>query len=145
MKLSSKKIIISEIMPLSKDEVENLLKKEEIVFIATTKTDGSPHLVPIWFIYHNGKIYFETDTTTVKFKNIKRNNKISLCFGGKNTYIIEGAVKWFKEKELEFPIRKMYWKKYGKDMDNSYINEKTLIFEVIPQKEMSWHYAPDWD
>lgn len=30
-------------------------------------------------------------------------------------------------------------------MDDSYITEKTLIFEVIPKKTMSWHYAPDWD
>lgn len=127
-------------------EIDELLKKEEIVFIATTKASGFPHLVPIWFIYHNGKIYFETDITTVKFKNIKKRNKIALCFGGKRTYIIEGKVKWFREKDLGFPIRKMYWDKYGKNMDDSYITDKTLIFEVIPEKEMSWHYADEgWE
>lgn len=133
-------------MPLNKTEIDELLKKEEIVFIATTKAAGSPHLVPIWFIYYKGKIYFETDITTVKFKNIKRRNKIALCFGGKRTYIIEGKVKWRKEKDLGFPIRKMYWDKYGKYMDDSYITDKTLIFEVIPGKEMSWHYADEgWE
>jgi len=132
-------------MPLSKSEIDNLLDKEEIVFISTVKKDGSPHLVPIWFIHHKGKVYFETDITTIKYKNIKRNNKIVLCFGGKTTYIIEGSTKSYKESELNFPLRKMYWEKYGKDMDDSFINDKTLIFEVIPKKEMSWHYAPDWD
>lgn len=132
-------------MALSRTEIEHLLQTEEIVFIATTKKDGSPHLVPIWFIYHEGKIWFETDITTVKFHNIKRRSKIALCFGGKNTYIVEGSVKWYKEAELEFPIRKMFWDKYKKAMGDDFINEKTRLFEVIVEKEMSWHYAPSWD
>lgn len=132
-------------MPLNKSEIDDLLNREEICYIATTRPNGDPHLVPIWFIYHTGKIYFETDSTTVKFKNIQKRNKIALCFGGKNTYIVEGSVKWFTETELGFPIRKMYWEKYEKDMDDSYINEKTLLFEVVPDRSHSWHYAPDWD
>jgi len=80
-------------VPLNKSEIDELLEKEEIVFIATTKPNGSPHIAPIWFVFHKGKIYFETDKATVKFKNIKRKNKIALCFGGRETYIIEGKVK----------------------------------------------------
>ena len=132
-------------MALNRQEIDELLNKEEIAYIATTRPDGRPHVMPIWFIYHEGKIYFETDITTAKFKNIQHNNKVMIVFGGKNTYIVEGSVKWCKENELGFPIRKMYWEKYGKDMDDSYITEKTLLFELIPEKEQSWHYAPNWD
>ncbi len=132
-------------MPLSKSEIDKLLKTE-ICYIATTKADGSPHIAPIWFVYYRGKIYFETDKTTFKFKNIKRNNKIALCFGGRETLIIEGFVKWTKEHETKVPFRKLLWEKYGDDMDDSYITEKTLIFEVIPQRKLSWHYADqDWE
>src|SRR3989344_3241317 len=115
-------------MSLNKQELEKLLKETEIITIGTTKANGDPHVMPIWFIYHNGKIYFETDKTTVKFKNIRRHNKIALVIGGKNTYIIEGKVKWFFEQELGFPIRKMFWDKYGEVMDDSYITDKTLLF-----------------
>lgn len=122
-------------MSLNKTEVEKLLEKEEIVFIATTKADGSPHIAPIWFIYHKGKIYFETDKTTVKFKNIKNNNKVALCFGGRKTYIIEGSVKWFSEKDVPVPFRKMLWDKYGDNMDNSYITQNTYILKLFPKKK----------
>lgn len=132
-------------MALNRKEIEELLSKEEICYIATSRPDGRPHVMPIWFIYHEGKIWFETDTTTVKFKNIQHNNRVMVVFGGKSTYIVEGSVKWCKENELPFPIRKMYWDKYGKDMNDSYITEKTLLFELIPKKEQSWHYAPSWD
>ena len=132
-------------MALNKKEIEDLLNKEEIVFIATSRADATPHIVPIWFVYHKGKIYFETDITTVKFQNIKRNKKVALCFGGKDTYIVEGTVRWWKEEEAPLPFRKMLWSKYKEAMDDSFINEKTRIFEVTPEKEMSWHYAPSWD
>jgi len=132
-------------MPLNKQELDKLLNETEIISIATTKANGDPHIMPIWFIYHDGKIYFETDKTTTKFKNIQRHNKVALCIGGKNTYIIEGKVKWYTEKELGFPIRKLYWQKYGKAMDDSYMTDNTLLFEVIPEKTLSWHYAPNWD
>ena len=131
-------------MALSKSELDKLLSETEIVYIATTKPNGDPHLMPIWFIHRLGKIYFETDNDTVKFKNIQNKNRVALCFGGKETYIVEGSVKWCREQELGFPIRKLFWQKYPKHMDDSYINEKTLIFEVIPKKTMSWHYAPEW-
>jgi len=132
-------------MALSKKEIEKLLEKEGIAYIATTKADGTPHIAPIWFVVHEDKIYFQTDNTTIKYKNIQHKKKIALCFGGRETFIIEGSVKEYKENELGFPIRKLYWNKYGKDMDDSFINEKTLLFEVIPEKELSWHYAPEWD
>jgi general stress protein 26 len=132
-------------MPLNNAELDELLAKTEICYIATTKSNSNPHLMPIWFIWHNGKIYFETDKTTVKFANIQKHNRVMICFGGKNTYLVEGSVKWFTEKDLGFPIRKMYWDKYGKDMDDSYITENTLLFEVVPDKTQSWHYTPKWD
>ncbi|KKU91234.1 MAG: pyridoxamine 5'-phosphate oxidase [Microgenomates group bacterium GW2011_GWA1_48_10] len=132
-------------MALNKSEITKLLSKEQLVYIATVKQNGNPHIAPIWFVYHQGKIYFETDKTTVKFGNIKRHNRIALCFSGKPGYIIEGSVEWWVEKEAPVPFRKLLWEKYGKDMDDSYITEKTYIFEVIPEKEMSWHYAPGWD
>jgi nitroimidazol reductase NimA-like FMN-containing flavoprotein (pyridoxamine 5'-phosphate oxidase superfamily) len=101
-------------MPLNKTELEKILKESEICYIATTKPNGDPHVVPIWFIWYQSKIYFETDKTTVKFHNLQKR-------------------------------RQMYWEKYPKHMEDSYINEKTLLFEVIPDKEQSWHYGPSWD
>ena len=132
-------------MPLNKIE-KNKLLETEIVYLATSDLKGNPHVKPIWFKYHKGKIWFETDVTTRAFKNIKENNKIMLCFGGRETNLVWGEVKWYEEKNCPIPFRKMLWDKYGKDMDDSYITEKTYIFEVIPEKEMSWHYADqDWE
>ena len=132
-------------MPLNKTEKDKLLKAE-IVYLATSDLKGNPHVKPIWFIYHKDKVWFETDKTTRAFKNIKENNKVMLCFGGRETYLVWGKVKWYEEKKCPIPFRKTLWDKYGDDMDDSYITEKTFIFEVTPEKETSWHYADqDWE
>ena len=52
---------------------------------------------------------------------------------------------WAKEHHISVKRFPANWDKYGKDMDDSYITEKTLLFELIPEKEQSWHYAPSWD
>lgn len=132
-------------MPLNKKEISNLLKKEEIVYLSTSSKDGEPHIKPIWFVIHNDEIWFETHLPTVAFKNIKENNKVVLCFGGKETYIVWGSVEWFEEKDAPLPFRKMLWDKYEKDMEDSYITEKTRIFRVKVKRETSWHYAPTWE
>ncbi|EFK96182.1 protein containing Pyridoxamine 5'-phosphate oxidase-related, FMN-binding core domain [sediment metagenome] len=132
-------------MPLNKREIKKILNNTDIMYIATSSKGAEPHIAPLWFIFHKGKVYFETHLPTKKFKNISKNNRIALCFGGEDTYIIEGSVKWWEEKDAPIPFRKLFWKKYREKMDDSYITDKTRIFEFIIEKEISWHYWPTWE
>ena len=55
--------------------------------LATVKKDGSSHVVPIWFALADsnsrgkrvGNIIFTTSSTSVKAKNIQRDNRVSIC------------------------------------------------------------------
>ena len=132
-------------MPLTKVKIDKLLNSE-IAYLATADLKGNPHVKPVWFVYHKNKIWFETHLPTKAFRNIKVNNKIMMCFGGKETYLIWGKVKWYTENKAPVPFRKMLWKKYGENIDDSYITEKTRIFEVVIEKQTSWHYADgNWE
>ncbi len=46
--------------------------------IATVKTDGSPHVVPIWFDLDHGNIVFTTGGNSVKAKNMRRDPRVCL-------------------------------------------------------------------
>ena len=46
--------------------------------LATVKEDGSPHVVPVWFILDGDKIIFNAGKSTVKGKNILRNKTICI-------------------------------------------------------------------
>jgi PPOX class probable F420-dependent enzyme len=55
--------------------------------LATTKKDGSSHIVPIWFVLADsnsrsrrvGDIIFTTGSASAKAKNIRRDNRVSIC------------------------------------------------------------------
>ena len=47
------------------------LKKQKILHLATVDKTGTPHIVPVWYMYSANKIYIGTNTKTEKAKNIK--------------------------------------------------------------------------
>ncbi|MER6095998.1 PPOX class F420-dependent oxidoreductase [Streptomyces sp. NPDC001728] len=47
--------------------------------LATVRVDGSPHVVPIWFLLHGDDIVFNTGKDTVKGRNLARDGRASLC------------------------------------------------------------------
>jgi PPOX class probable F420-dependent enzyme len=76
---------------MSKKEIRKFLMQGTFTGkLATVKKDGSSHIVPIWFVLDDGKksggshkgdhdIIFTTDGTSVKAKNIQRDNRVSIC------------------------------------------------------------------
>ncbi|MGW3559955.1 PPOX class F420-dependent oxidoreductase [Streptomyces sp. NPDC000963] len=47
--------------------------------LATVRDDGSPHVVPIWFVLDGDDFVFNTGKTTVKGRNLARDGRVSLC------------------------------------------------------------------
>ena len=51
------------------------LKKQKILHLATVDKTGTPHIVPVWYMYSANKIYIGTNTKTEKAKNIKTSKR----------------------------------------------------------------------
>ena len=47
--------------------------------LATSRHDGRPHVVPIWFVLDGDDFIFTTNTTTVKGKSLQRDGRAALC------------------------------------------------------------------
>jgi PPOX class probable F420-dependent enzyme len=47
--------------------------------LATVKEDGSPHVVPIWFVVDGEQLLFTTAENTVKAKNMRRDPRVTMC------------------------------------------------------------------
>jgi PPOX class probable F420-dependent enzyme len=56
-----------------------LLDRARTVSLATVRTDGRPHVVPIWFDLDGDTFVFTTWETTVKARNMRRDARVSLC------------------------------------------------------------------
>ncbi|MEV6305547.1 PPOX class F420-dependent oxidoreductase [Actinoplanes sp. NPDC051861] len=47
--------------------------------LATTRADGSPHVVPIWFVLDGDDVVFNTGETSVKGRNLARDPRATIC------------------------------------------------------------------
>lgn len=47
--------------------------------VATVRPDGSPHLVPVWFVVDGDDLVFTTGADTVKGRNLARDGRVALC------------------------------------------------------------------
>ena len=66
---------------MSKDELRTFLNRGTFTAkLATVREDGSPHVVPVWFVLDaDDNIIFGTESRSVKGKNIFRDPRVCIC------------------------------------------------------------------
>lgn len=47
--------------------------------LAVTRADGSPHVVPVWFVLDGDDLVFTTGNDTVKGKALRRDGRVAVC------------------------------------------------------------------
>jgi hypothetical protein len=70
------------------------LRGRYIWWLATTRADGRPHVMPIWAVWLGDGVAFSTGLGTRKQKNLARDNRVSLVpERGFESVIIEGVAE----------------------------------------------------
>jgi len=74
-------IFLIIVMPeMTKKEIRNFLLQGTFTGkLGTINKNGIPHIVPIWYTLDEDNIIFNTCNNSVKAKNIRGNNRVSLC------------------------------------------------------------------
>lgn len=73
-------------------EVDQRLTEHEIMWLATVRPTGGPHLVAIWFVSVDGSLWFATGANSHKIANLRENPRVNVSFGtGASPTIGEGT------------------------------------------------------
>jgi PPOX class probable F420-dependent enzyme len=144
---------------MSKKEIRKFLIQGTLTGkLATVKKDGSPHVVPIWFIPdddNNGDIIFTTGSTSVKARNIQRDNRVSICiddqtppFSFVTVYGI-AKIQKFNQNEVLKWATKIAERYMGKDNAESYgirnSTEGELLVRIKPLSIAAEKNIAAWD
>ena len=126
------------------------LKKQKILHLATVDKTGTPHIIPVWYMYSINKIYIGTNTKTEKAKNIKTHKKVSFCVDvGVNSPSIfgvmgQGTAKLIKDTNTVSRLAKKILLRYFKDLKNKsaqeILDDTDCIIEIMPKKYAVWKY-----
>jgi PPOX class probable F420-dependent enzyme len=63
---------------LSDDEVLDLLADQRTVICATNGRDGWPHLMPLWYVVRDGRLWSWTYAKSQKVRNLERDPRVTL-------------------------------------------------------------------
>ncbi len=114
------------------------LEKEENIWLTTVRADGRPHLVPLWFVWLDGKVWICTPRDSQKVKNIRKNPHVALSLeDGLNPLILEGKAALRHDAPWPDKLGPRFEKKYGWDFRTDDTAEYVLV-EIVPVRVISW-------
>ncbi len=65
---------------MTSEEVRDfLLADTRTLKLATVRTNGRPHVAPVWFVLDADEIVFTTPSTSLKARNLSANPHVSVC------------------------------------------------------------------
>jgi general stress protein 26 len=82
------------------------------MFLTTYGEGGRSGTVPVFFLAHEGKVYFTTLKATRKARRIKKNPRVTVRFGARSARPIEGRAVWVEDPALYDFILSRYRRKY---------------------------------
>ncbi len=134
---------------MTQAQVEEFLEAPRHAIVGTNRRDGPPQLSPVWYLYEDGRVYISVLIASAKYRNLRRDPRISLCVDGGHpdarAVMIHGGAELI---EAESPWREeMIWRitrrYYESDEDARRFREdardwgQTALIVVTPEKIIS--------
>ncbi|MET0296435.1 MAG: pyridoxamine 5'-phosphate oxidase family protein, partial [Microbacterium sp.] len=101
-----------------------MLEKDVIAWFTTVAEDGSPHAVPVWFMWHEGRIVVFSEPDTVKVAHVRRGSRVLVHLEaggphGDDVVILSGSAEIDPSPSLEYVerFRDAYTKKYDEAIE----------------------------
>jgi len=117
--------------------MEARLGREMTIWLATVRSDGRPHLVPVWFVWLDEKIYLATGSDTQKYANMYYNQNVALSLPDTaGVVVIEGEAHVADRNTVD-RLADYFYHKYEWDFRYDETAVWRLI-EITPHKILAW-------
>ena len=73
------------------------LRTDEILWLATVRPDGRPHLIPVWFLWEGESILIFSKPANQKIRNLRQNPAVTVSLDttdrGNDVIVLEGTAE----------------------------------------------------
>jgi PPOX class probable F420-dependent enzyme len=80
------------------------LRTEEILWLASVRPDGRPHLVPVWFLWEGETILLFSQPDSQKIRNLRQNPAVMVSLDsadrGEDVIVLEGIAELVDDPEF---------------------------------------------
>jgi len=139
--------------PLTREEIESLLKEKNIARICSHNKDGTIHAAPVSYIYTNGQIVIGSIALSRKTRNIKRNNNVTVLIDKEESstgILIYGKaeVEYDNVYQMTLSVWESAFRTYPRDkverLVQAYLDKvKYVIVKITPQRIVTFDYTKD--
>jgi general stress protein 26 len=127
------------------NKINNWLHAFRSIWVSTTRPDGRPHAVPVWYIWDGRNLHFISARRLQKSKNLARQPWIVAHAGdGDDVIILEGLAGIVTDRaELEL-VDLAYRTKYvdpGSGAQATIFDPDVDLYRVRVEHIMAWEYG----
>lgn len=126
---------------------ETRLRSDLIAWLGTTRLDGRPHLVPVWFYWDGQSLLILSQPTTQKVRNLTANPRVTIALDdtkqGQDLVILDGEAT-LTELNAQSDDVAAYLRKYEQSLTEmnwspeAYLAEYTRVILVRPMRFLEW-------
>ncbi len=116
------------------------IEENELCRLATCRR-GEPHVVPVNYLYVDGKFYIATDYGTKKLSNIKENNRVSLIidrYRPNRAVLVIGEASILEKGPEYRDIYQKFYRKFAWVRNAPWDEGEAPFIVVTPIKKVSW-------
>lgn len=103
---------------MTQSEIDAFLTAPHNAVVGTNRVDGPPQLTSVWYLYEQGRLYISTENGTAKYRNLRRDPRISVCVDGGvgdyRTVVVYGTVDFMSaddpaHEDIRWRITQQYY------------------------------------
>jgi PPOX class probable F420-dependent enzyme len=116
------------------------------LLLSTTRPDGRPHAMPVWFVWLDRRLYFITARSTQKARNLAAKPWAVAHLGdGDDVLMVEGPVRRVDRDDEAARVEAAYRAKYVDPVSGArasiHDNPADDLYRLDPTRVVSWMYG----
>lgn len=132
---------------LTPEEIDAFLREQRTVRVATVGSDGTPHAIPLWYVWHDGSMYFNSTLGNPTVDNLLREGRAAAVVDDGEEYdvlrgvVVTGTVTLAEDDPALPDVERAQSNKYLGGNEPPYKRWKSRRwFRLTPERFASWDF-----
>jgi PPOX class probable F420-dependent enzyme len=129
--------------------IDHRLRTEPIIWLGTTRPDGRPHLVPVWFLWDGATVLVFSLPNTQKVRNLRHNSSAMLALNaedqGYDVVLLEGRAS-FEDDPMVRGTMPAFVEKYAtlprRWAPDEWAERFSVAIRITPVRLVGWITRP---
>jgi nitroimidazol reductase NimA-like FMN-containing flavoprotein (pyridoxamine 5'-phosphate oxidase superfamily) len=134
-------------LTLDEPELNSFLAGQRTVRLATSGQDGLPHVVPLWYVWHDGTMFMNSTLGNVTLRNLHANPRVAGIVDDGEGYqelrgaLLHGMVEPADDDPRIGEVSELWSRKYMEGGPLPYGRWKNRVWlRLIPDRVKSWDF-----